>query len=119
MEELRITAEAGRNGARILRLHGPLEVRSLSVLQTIAREESAALLILDFSGVPYVDSAGLGAVLGLFVSARRKNLGFAIAGVLSDRVRVLFQATHLRDFLPSFATVDEAEAALGQEQRAQ
>ena len=111
MEELRITAVAGKNGARILRLEGPLEVRTMAALQTLAREESSPL-ILDFSGVRYVDSAGLGAVLGLFISARRKNLGFAIAGALSDRVRVLFQATHLKDFLPSYATVDEAEAAL-------
>ena len=91
MEELRITAVAGNNGARILRLEGPLEVRTMSALQTLARQDSSAPLILDFSGVRYVDSAGLGAILGLFISARRKNLGFAIAGALSDRVRVLFR----------------------------
>ena len=91
MEELRITAVAGNNRARILRLDGRAEVRTMSALQTLARQDSSAPLILDFSGVRYVDSAGLGAILGLFISARRKNLGFAIAGALSDRVRVLFQ----------------------------
>ena len=111
MEELRITAVAGNNVKLPLRC--PLKVRTMSALQTLARQDSSAPLILDFSGVRYVDSAGLGAILGPSISARRKNLGFAIAGALSDRVRVLFQATHLKDFLPSYATVDEAEAALG------
>jgi anti-sigma B factor antagonist len=112
MEELQITAVEGKNGSRILRLRGSLTLRTISDFQTIARRESDSPLIIDLSGVVYVDSAGLGAVLGLFVSAQRKQAGFAVAGASSDRVRILFQVTHLADFLPSYATVADAEASL-------
>ena len=102
MEELDITAA-----------EGSLTLQTVSDFQSIARQEGAdSPLIIDLGSVSYVDSAGLGAVLGLFVSARRKGTGFAVAGASSDRVRVLFQVTHLADFLPSYASVADAEASL-------
>jgi anti-sigma B factor antagonist len=112
MEGLRITAVEGKNGSRILRLQGSLTLSTISDFQTIARQEGDSPLIIDLSAVSYVDSAGLGAILGVFVSAQRKQTDFALAGTLSDRVRILFQMTHLADFLPSFATVADAEASL-------
>jgi len=112
MEELQVAALEGRCGARILRLEGPLELRTISTFQSIARQDNSSPLIVDLSGVTYIDSDGLGSVLGLFVSAQRKQRGFAVAGALADRVRVLFQVTHLGSILPSYATVAEAEASL-------
>jgi anti-anti-sigma factor len=112
MEELHISTMEGKNGARILRLQGSLTLQTLSDFQSIARQEGDSPLIIDLSRVPYVDSAGLGAVLGLFVSARRKATAFAVAGASSDRVRILFQVTHLADILPTYATVADAEASL-------
>ena len=112
MEELQITAVQGTNGSRILHLHGPLTLRTASAFQTTARQEGESPLIVDLTRVPYVDSAGLGAILGVFVSAQRKKIGFAVAGASADRVRILFQMTHLADFLPSFPTVADAEASL-------
>jgi len=113
MEELHISAMEGKNGARILRLQGSLTLQTISDFQSIARRQGDnSPLIIDLSRVPYVDSAGLGAVLGLFVSARRKVTGFAVAGASSDRVRILFQVTHLADILPVYATVADAEASL-------
>ena len=113
MEQLEITAAKGKTGARILRLQGSLTLQTVSDFQSIARrEDDDSPLIIDLGSVSYVDSAGLGAVLGLFVSARRKGTGFAVAGASSDRVRILFQVTHLADFLPSYASVADAEASL-------
>lgn len=111
MEELQITAADGENGARILSLHGPLTLRTIFDFQGLARQEASASLIIDLSGVPYMDSAGLGSILGLFASAQRKQTSFAVAGA-SDRIRTLFQVTHVEDVLPSFATVADAEASM-------
>jgi anti-anti-sigma factor len=111
MEELQITAADGGNGARILRLQGPLTLRTIFDFQATARQGGSAPLIIDVSGVPYMDSAGLGSILGLFASAQRKQTGFAVTGV-SDRIRTLFQITHVEDVLPSYATVADAEASL-------
>jgi anti-sigma B factor antagonist len=118
MEQLEIIAAEGKNGARILRLQGSLTLRTISDFQTIAREQGDSPLIIDLSGVHYVDSAGLGAVLGLFISAQRKQTDFAVAGATADRVRILFQVTRIGDFLPSYATVAEAEASLANAARA-
>ena len=111
MEELQITAADGQNGARILTLQGPLTLRTIFDFQATARQEGSSPLIIDVSGVPYMDSAGLGSILGLFASAQRKQTGFAVTGV-SDRILTLFQVTHVEDVLPSFATVADAEASL-------
>jgi anti-anti-sigma factor len=111
MEELQITAADGQNGARILTLQGPLTLRTIFDFQATARQEGSSPLIIDVSGVPYMDSAGLGSILGLFASAQRKQIGFAVTGV-SDRILTLFQVTHVEDVLPSFATVADAEASL-------
>jgi anti-anti-sigma factor len=110
MEELRVTTANGTNGARVLSLQGPLTLRTIFDFQTLARQEASSSLIIDLSGVPYMDSAGLGSILGLFASAQRKQAGFGIVGA-SDRIRTLLQVTHVDDVLPSFATVADAEAS--------
>jgi anti-anti-sigma factor len=111
MEELRITAADGQNGARVLRLEGPLTLRTIFDFQATARQEGSAPMIIDVSAVPYMDSAGLGSILGLFASAQRKQVDFAVTGV-SDRIRTLFEVTHVEDVLPTFATVGDAEASM-------
>jgi anti-anti-sigma factor len=111
MEELEISAAAGQHGARLLQLRGPLTLRTIFDFQALAREQSDSPLIIDLTAVPYMDSAGLGAILGLLASAQRKQVGFAVAGA-SDRIRTLFEVTHVEDVLPQFATLAEAEASL-------
>jgi anti-sigma B factor antagonist len=111
MEELKINAADGQNGAHILRLEGPLTLRTIFDFQTMARQEGNAPIIIDLSGVPYMDSAGLGSILGLFASAQRKRVGFAVAGA-ADRIVTLFKVTHVEDVLPSYLTVADAEASL-------
>jgi anti-anti-sigma factor len=111
MEELQISAADGKNGARILALQGPLTLRTIFDFQGTARQEATSSLIIDVSGVPYMDSAGLGSILGLYASAQRKQVGFAVAGA-SDRIKTLFQVTHVDDVLPSYATVADAEASM-------
>jgi len=111
MDELEISAAAGQNGSRVLHLRGPLTLRTLFDFQAMAREQSDSPLIIDLTAVPYMDSAGLGAILGLYASAQRKQLGFAVAGA-SDRIHTLFQVTHVEDVLPQFATSADAEACL-------
>jgi len=111
MEELEISAAAGEHAARVLYLRGPLTLRTIFDFQAIAREQSSSPLIIDLGGVSYMDSAGLGAILGLLASAQRKHLGFAVTGA-SDRIRALFEVTQVEGVLPQFATLSDAEASL-------
>lgn len=54
----------------------------------------ARRLILDFTDVKHLDSAGLGAVVGLYVSARNAHCELRMVN-LSPRVRELLGLTHL------------------------
>jgi anti-anti-sigma factor len=92
-------------------LNGHLTLQTLFEFQTAARQEAAKPLILDISKVPYMDSAGLGCVISVFASCQRTNRAFAIIGV-TDRIRTLFEVTHVNGLLPCYQTLNDAEAAV-------
>jgi anti-sigma B factor antagonist len=107
MSTLEIQVTNRPNGGRLLTLTGPFILNTLFDFQNIVRQEHTGLII-DLSGVPYMDSAGLGAILGAFVSCQRNSHSFGLVNV-SDRVRVLFEVAHVNTVIPSFASVEAAE----------
>jgi anti-sigma B factor antagonist len=96
------------NGQRTLRLKGPLIMTTLFEFQSKVRTDKSRHLILDFTDVPYVDSAGIGALVGAYVTHHRK--GLFLVGV-SDRVRAALQTTHVEQFFRFFNSFDEIQAA--------
>jgi anti-sigma B factor antagonist len=112
-ENLQIISSAGsQEGQRVLTLKGSLNIHTIFGFQAATREETAPKLILDFSGVPYVDSAGLGALVGAYVAAQRTQRRLAVAGT-NKQVQALIDMTHVGQLIRSYATVREAEEALG------
>jgi anti-anti-sigma factor len=99
------------SGARIMKLTGPLTLQTLFEFQDVARRETHKPVIIDLTSVPYMDSAGLGSIVSVFTSSQRNGHGFAITG-LSDRIRTLFQITRVDGFLPSFTSLEQAEASV-------
>jgi anti-anti-sigma factor len=111
-ETLQIDSSAGaKNGEQIVRLAGVLTIHTLFNFQSAIRTETAAALILDFSGVSYVDSAGLGAIVGAMLSYQKAGRKLLLAGA-NERVTALMDMTNVRKLLPSFASVELAEASL-------
>ena len=55
---------------------------------------TARRVVLDLSNVSYMDSSGLGAVVGLYVSARKAGVELQLIN-LSQRVRELLGMTNL------------------------
>ena len=96
-------------GARILKLHGPLTIQTLFDFLHMVRQETTKPIIIDLSGVEYMDSAGLGCVVSAFTSCQRNGRAFGVTG-LTDRVQTLFTVTHVDGLLPCFATLAAAEA---------
>jgi len=94
-----------------MKLTGPLTIQTLFEFQDVARQEIEKPVIIDLAGVPYMDSAGLGSVVSVFTSCQRNGRGFAVTG-LSDRIRTLFQVTHVDGLLPVFASLELAEASV-------
>jgi anti-sigma B factor antagonist len=93
----------------VFRLIGPFVLATMFDLQTAFREPGVKGVIIDLSGVPYMDSAGLGVLLGEWSHTQRNKYKFALVGI-SPRVRTIFEITHTDTVLPFFATQAEAEA---------
>ncbi len=111
MENLQIVASDGsRAGQRILTMKGPLSIHTVFEFQNQARAETAASVIIDFTGVPYVDSAGLGALVGAHLSAQKSRRKLLFAAMNSQAITLL-EMTRIRSLFAIYATVQDAEAA--------
>lgn len=99
-------------GAVILRLVGPVTLRNLFDLQARLRSgELPKVQILDLSGVPYMDSAGMGAVINHHVHCENKKVRLIVSGV-SPRVLELFRMTRVDAIMSLAPSVEVAEASL-------
>ena len=111
MKDLTIESETGASGVKIFRLIGPLTLASVFEFQDLARAENSAAVLVDLSAVPYMDSAGLGAILGVMASCQRKSRGFGITGA-AERIQTLFSVAGVSGLIPSFDSVELAERQL-------
>jgi anti-anti-sigma factor len=97
-------------GTRIYLLNGPLTLRNMFDLQAELRNDPpSAVSILDLSGVPYMDSAGMGLIVNHFTHCTGKGTRMFAVGV-SPRVLELFKITRVDTIIPQAATIEEAEA---------
>lgn len=85
-------------GCRILRLTGPLVLKNLFAFQDALRADPPSCLILDLTGVPYMDSAGMGAIINYYVSCQNHERRLIVAGV-NPRVMELFKMTKVDTLL--------------------
>ncbi len=99
-----------REGIRILRLSGPLSLTNVFGFQAKVRADTSRSLILDFSAVPLADSAGIGALVGAYVSRQKDGRSLGLVGV-NQRIHQALEVTRVNNFFRFFATVDEAEQA--------
>lgn len=110
-ENLQIIANPGRrDGQRILELRGVLSIHTVFGFQDAVKRENAPELIIDMSGVPYIDSAGLGALVAAYVGAQKAMRKLAFAG-MNSQVKALADMTHVSQLFHSYPTVKDAEAA--------
>jgi anti-sigma B factor antagonist len=111
MKELKIEVETAASGIRIYRLAGPLTLNTLFEFQDLTRADADSAVVIELSGVPYMDSAGLGAVLGILASCHRKGRGFGITGA-TERIQTLFSVAGVDGMIPTFGSVELAERQL-------
>ena len=107
---LELERAAGSDGDRlILQLKGNLSLETVhNFIQTV-RPEPAAHLILDMDQVSFLDSAGVGALVQLFVHRRNVGKSFALTR-LSKQSNAVMQVAGLTKLLPIHASVEEALA---------
>ncbi|HEY1984967.1 MAG TPA: STAS domain-containing protein [Terracidiphilus sp.] len=106
-----IDSHQGSNpGTRIFRITGPLTLSNVFGFQNALRNvDVPALAILDLTSVPYMDSAGMGAVVNYYTHCQRKGTRMIVAGV-NSRARELFVLTKVHTIIPMTASIAEAEA---------
>jgi anti-anti-sigma factor len=70
------------------------------MLQTTVRSliPDTKCVVLDLTSVGYMDSSGLGAIAGLFFSAKRQNCRLKLVN-LNQRLQELFRTTKLASAL--------------------
>jgi anti-anti-sigma factor len=113
MPELPLTIEdlpGSREGIRILRLSGPVTLSNLFTFQGQLRADTSRALILDFTGVPLADSAGIGALVGAHVTRQKEGRSLGLVGV-NQRIHNALEVTRVQNFFHFYATVAEAEQA--------
>jgi anti-sigma B factor antagonist len=99
-----------KDGQRVLRLNGPLVLSNLFDFQAKVRANQSRALLLDFTNVPYVDSAGIGALVGAYVTHQKEKRGLYLIGV-SQRVHDALTVTRVQQFFTFFDTPAAAEQA--------
>jgi anti-sigma B factor antagonist len=110
-DTLRIEDQAGSQpGNRILRLDGALVLTTMFEFQKTVRADSSRSLIVDFSNVSYVDSAGIGALVGAYVTRQHDGRVLALVGV-SERIHNALKVTHVEQFFRFYDSVSAAEEA--------
>lgn len=102
----------------VFRFSGPFTARDMYAALTPAALKNlfetepaprhpAQINIFDLTDVPYIDSCGLGLIVGHFVRCQNKGVRFIAAGV-NPRVLQLFKTTKVDHLFPITGTVEEA-----------
>jgi anti-sigma B factor antagonist len=68
-------------------------------------------VILDLGGVDFLDSTGLGVIIGILKRVRSHGGELVVVG-LAPRVRKVFEMTRVIEILPTFDTVEHAVAGV-------
>ena len=78
--------------------------------QARVRADTSRTLMIDFTKVPYVDSAGIGALVGAYVTHQKDGRSLYLIGV-SQRVQDALKVTHVQQFFHFVDSVAAAEQA--------
>jgi len=91
----------------VLSFHGPLTMENVPLFLNAVRRESAPTMILDLTGVPYIDSSGLGSLVSACTSCRKTGRRVALTGV-NKRVLKVFEITRVEQVFLMFPTLSDA-----------
>jgi anti-sigma B factor antagonist len=107
-----IPRAGSREGAHILELKGAFTSSSSPLFNDAVIGVAAPRLIVDLSEVPMMDSVAIGALVRAFVSCHKSGRKLALVG-MNHRVQNVLHITGIAPLFDSYATVEQAEEALG------
>src|SRR5437660_11636917 len=87
---LDLEKQASTDGSRmVVHLKGKLSLETVHNFVQTLRPEPARHLILDLSGVSFLDSAGVGALVQIFVHRRNQGQTFMLTGLSKQSAAVI------------------------------
>jgi anti-sigma B factor antagonist len=110
-DQLQLEVREAAPGVNVVVLNGALTISTLFAFQDFAHEDKSENLILDMAQVPYMDSAGMGSIIGAYVARERESRKLVLTGV-SERVKMVMTVSGVDALFPMYPSVAEAEAAL-------
>ena len=95
-------AETRQEGeTAVIDLHGEINSQADAALDAAYSEAETAVpqkIVLNFTGVDYINSTGIALIVGLLARARAAHRPIAATG-LSEHYREIFTITRLSDFM--------------------
>jgi len=110
------TEPGSREGTLVLRLDGPWTLGNAPPVRAHLQALRPPVLIVEMSGVPYIDSAAVGDLMQAYVSATNAGRIFLLAGV-TNHVMALFYLIKVHNILPMYPSVTAAEKAAARRKR--
>ena len=100
--------DGSRPGEKVIVLEGVLNAETSFRFRDFARKHEPANLVIDMSRVRYMDSSGLGVLIGMYVTFERTSKRLLLAGI-NDRIWDLFRMCKIEDVFTRYPTVADAE----------
>jgi anti-sigma B factor antagonist len=111
--QLRTRARSADDAVGVIELRGDVTAASESELMAAYRDaggEENRGIVLDFTGLDYMNSSGIGLLVTFLVRARRAHQQLSAYG-LSDHYRQIFELTRLDEVISVHEDEDAAVAA--------
>ncbi len=110
---LSVSIREAEGGVAVVEAKGEIDMYTAQRLREVLRGalEKVNKVVVDLSEVRFIDSTGLGVLIGGLRRAREKGGDLVLASP-SERVKRILEITNLTQVLPSFDQVEEAILAL-------
>lgn len=99
------------SGTVVLELTGELNSSANGILgpayDQAVKQDDPRTVVLDFTGVDYINSTGIALVVGVLARARAESRTLIAVG-LSEHYREIFTITRLSDYMQMYADVGSA-----------
>jgi len=107
-----------RNKSNVLKLNGEIVFDNSNQIKVeikqLIKDNELSQLIIDLSGVPLVDSSGIGVFISIFKNLREKN-GQLVLTSPTEKVSRVMELTRINQIIKSYDNIEEAEKALADE----
>ena len=112
-QQLTVTVRKPHDQVAVIDIAGDLNADGDAVLFEAyedAGDDGVSAVILNFAGLEYMNSSGIGLLVTLLIRANRKNQRLYATG-MTDHYREIFELTRIDEAIPVFDTEAEALAA--------